>query len=53
MRARGAHGAFIYGSVLAAIAALILILTKKMTAKDAIPLVPFLYVGILLTEFIR
>ena len=49
----GVLSALLYGSVLAAIAALILILTKKMTAKDAIPLVPFLYVGILLTEFIR
>ena len=33
--------------------ALVLILGKKMTAKDTIPLVPFLYVGILLTEFVR
>ena len=49
----GALSALLYGSVLAAVTALVLILTKKMTAKDAIPLVPFLYVGILMTEFIR
>ena len=49
----GALSALLYGSVLAALSALVLILGKKMTAKDAIPLVPFLYVGILLTEFVR
>lgn len=49
----GALSALLYGSVLSAATALALILTKKMTAKDAIPLVPFLYVGILVTEFIR
>lgn len=49
----GALSALLYGSVLSALTALALILTKKMTAKDAIPLVPFLYVGILVTEFIR
>lgn len=49
----GALSALLYGSVLSAVTALALILTKKMTAKDAIPLVPFLYVGILVTEFIR
>ena len=49
----GALSALLYGSVLAALSALVLILGKKMTAKDTIPLVPFLYVGILLTEFVR
>ena len=49
----GALSTLLYGSVLSAVTALVLILTKKMTAKDAIPLVPFLYVGILVTEFIR
>ena len=49
----GALSALLYGSVLAARSALVLILGKKMTAKDTIPLVPFLYVGILLTEFVR
>ena len=39
--------------ILAALSALVLILGKKMTAKDTIPLVPFLYVGILLTDFVR
>lgn len=49
----GALSALLYGSVLSAVAALILIARKKMTVKDAIPLVPFLYVGILVTEFVR
>lgn len=49
----GALSVLLYGSVLAALAALVLILAKKMTVKDAIPLAPFLYAGILLTEFIR
>ena len=43
----------LYGSVLAAVAGLLLILGKKITPKDAIPLVPFLYIGMLLTLLIR
>ena len=49
----GVLTALLYGSVLSAAAALALIAGKKMTAKDTIPMVPFLYVGILLTEFSR
>lgn len=49
----GVLTALLYGSVLSAGTALILIARKKMTVKDAIPLVPFLYAGILLTEFSR
>lgn len=49
----GVLTALLYGSVLSAGIALILIVRKKMTVKDAIPLVPFLYAGILLTEFSR
>jgi len=45
--------AMLIGSVLAAVAAVILILAKKMDSKGTIPLVPFLYVGILLTIFFR
>lgn len=41
----------LYGSVLASLFAIILILVKKIGRKDAIPLVPFLYVGMLLTIF--
>lgn len=43
--------AILYGSVLAAIFGLALILMKKIGRKDAIPLIPFLYVGILITIF--
>ena len=49
----GALTALLYGSVLAAVTALALIVAKKISVKDAIPLVPFLYAGMLLTEFIR
>lgn len=43
--------ATLYGSILAALTALTLILLKKIKSKDTIPLIPFLYVGILLTIF--
>lgn len=45
--------AMLYGSVLAAIVSVILILTKKMNKKDSIPLIPFLYVGIVATMFLQ
>ncbi|GHU93311.1 hypothetical protein FACS1894208_02590 [Clostridia bacterium] len=45
--------AILYGAILSAITGVILMLTKKMGRKDAIPLAPFLYVGILLTIFFR
>lgn len=43
----------LYGSILAAAVGGGMILMKKLTAKDTIPLVPFLYVGMLLTIFAR
>lgn len=43
--------AMLYGSILAALFGLVLILLKKIGRKDAIPLAPFLYVGILITIF--
>ncbi|AZN39943.1 prepilin peptidase [Paenibacillus albus] len=43
--------AILYGAVLSALTAILLILTKRMGRKDAIPLAPFLYAGILLTIF--
>lgn len=49
----GALSALLYGSVLSALTALLFIAMKKMTPKDSIPLVPFLYIGILITEFFR
>lgn len=49
----GVLPAMLVGSVLSAITALILILSKKMDAKGTLPLVPFLYVGMLLTIFFR
>lgn len=45
--------AMLYGSILAAAAGLILILTKKIGPRDAIPLVPFLYAGMLLAMIIQ
>lgn len=45
--------AMLYGSILAAAAGLILILAKKIGPRDAIPLVPFLFVGMLLAMIIQ
>ena len=42
----------LYGTVLAALTGMALILLKKIGRKDAIPLAPFLYAGILITVFI-
>jgi len=41
----------LYGTVLAGIVGLALLLMKKIGKKDAIPLAPFLYVGMLITLF--
>ncbi len=49
----GVLPAMLYGSVLASVFAIILIAAKKIGRKDAIPLVPFLYVGMLLTVFVQ
>ena len=43
--------AILLGSVLAALTGGALILLKKIGRKDVIPLVPFLYIGILITVF--
>jgi len=44
--------AMLFGSILAGLTGLILILIKKIKRKDSIPLTPFLYVGILITVFL-
>ena len=49
----GTLTALLYGSVMAALTSLVLVLMKKLTAKDAIPLVPFLYAGMVIAEYIR
>ncbi len=51
--ADGVLPAMLYGSVLSALAAILLILCKKIERKDTIPLVPFLYAGMLVTVFIQ
>lgn len=43
--------AILYGSILAALFGLALILLKKIDRKGTIPLIPFLYVGMLLAIF--
>jgi len=43
--------AILFGTVLAAIAGLVLILLKKIEKKDRIPLAPFLFIGIMITVF--
>ncbi|MCL2425328.1 MAG: A24 family peptidase [Oscillospiraceae bacterium] len=47
----GVLPAMLVGSVLAGLTGFVLILIKKIGRKDAIPLAPFLYVGILATIF--
>ena len=45
--------AMLYGTVLAALTGLTLILMKKIGRKDKIPLAPFLYIGILITVLLH
>ena len=47
----GVLPAMLVGSILAGLTGLVLILIKKIGRKDAIPLAPFLYVGILAVVF--
>jgi len=47
----GVIPAILYGTILAALTGLVLIIMKKINRKDAIPLAPFLFVGILITIF--
>jgi len=42
----------LFGTILAAMTGLVLILLKKINRKDSIPLAPFLFIGILITVFI-
>ena len=48
----GVIPAMLYGTILAALTGVVLILLKKIGRKDSIPLAPFLYIGILLTVFL-
>jgi len=43
--------AILYGTVLAALTGTILLIIKKIGRKDAIPLAPFLFIGIMITVF--
>jgi Flp pilus assembly protein protease CpaA len=43
--------AMLYGALLAGASGLILIVAKKMSLKDSMPLAPFLYIGMMLTIF--
>jgi len=43
----------LYGTVLAAVVGLVLILLKKINRKDAMPLAPFLFIGIMITVFTK
>ena len=49
----GILSAMLYGTILAALVGLVLLLLKKIGRKDAMPLAPFLYIGILITVFYR
>ena len=43
--------AILFGTTIAALTGLVLILLKKITRKDSIPLAPFLFIGIVITVF--
>jgi leader peptidase (prepilin peptidase)/N-methyltransferase len=45
--------AILYGTVLAALVGLVLILLKKIGRKDTMPLAPFLFAGIMITVFTK
>ena len=47
----GTVPAILYGTLLAAFTGLVLIVLKKLGRKDTMPLVPFLFVGIMITIF--
>ena len=47
----GAIPVMLYGTILAALTGLVLILLKKIERKDSIPLAPFLFAGIIITVF--
>lgn len=49
----GVLPSILYGSILLEVVAVILILMKKIGRKDAIPLVPFLFVGMVLTLLVQ
>ena len=43
--------ALLYGAVLSALVGAVLVLLKKISMRDAIPLVPFLFAGMLFVMF--
>lgn len=47
----GTVSVMFYGTVIASLTGIILLILKKIELKDTIPLVPFLYIGILITIF--
>jgi len=47
----GTIPAILYGTVLAAVTGIVLILLKKIKRKDPIPLAPFLFAGIMISVF--
>ena len=49
----GTLSAMLYGTILAALVGLVLLLIKKIGRKDMMPLAPFLYVGIVISLFYR
>ena len=50
--ADGVLPAMLYGAILSAVVGLSLVLLKKIGMRDAIPLAPFLYAGMLIVMFI-
>jgi prepilin signal peptidase PulO-like enzyme (type II secretory pathway) len=48
----GTIPAILFGTIIAALTGLVLILLKKINRKDSIPLAPFLFIGIIITVFL-
>ncbi len=46
-------GAILYGCIAAAVYSIIQMIRKKLTRKDMIPFVPFLYIGLIIEYFVR
>ncbi len=49
----GILSAMLYGTLLAALVGIALLVMKKIGRKDSMPLIPFLYIGILISVFYR
>ena len=45
-------GAIFYGTLVCCVYSIVMLIRKKIGLKDGVPMVPFLYIGVLITLFI-